>query len=139
MQDDSGRIIHAALSEGKANSTTIGGNVPELERAVVTRCGGFYIDLTKAIRISRQRSRFCSNICAINTCLAAVWGKCDASRATTFRLRRFAWKIGPWVIPRQMYAVPKFIAKAAVCGFSLHMAFLDWRCLEYCCITFRAT
>ena len=29
---ESGRIIHAALSEGKANSITIGGKVPELER-----------------------------------------------------------------------------------------------------------
>src|ERR1700685_762808 len=74
-------------------------------RWVESRAPRFYLDLTKTHLSPHQRNRVCSNICAINTCQAAVWGKCDASRATTFRPRRFVWKIGPWVISRQMYAV----------------------------------
>jgi len=35
--DGSKRIIHASVSEGKANSITIGGKVPELERVVALR------------------------------------------------------------------------------------------------------
>jgi hypothetical protein len=81
-------------------------------------------------------------MCAIGTCPLDSVAKCDASRATTFRPRRFAWKIGPWVIRRQMYAVLNLlhlIAKAAVRGFLPHTAFLDWRCLEYWFITFQVT
>jgi hypothetical protein len=40
------RIIHVSISEEKANYDTIGGKVPELERPVVVRWGGFYMDLT---------------------------------------------------------------------------------------------